>query len=126
MKRISEQAGQTYDERVGATPRTQTDCPQEASTRLQMGKVVGSLPPHHQSQPHRTFPVYQNPRRTALLVSLIDEGAGTRKEEQQTGLAWLVIVDAGEKLTNLISNRLQSQPVLNLPFSKTPIRIDGV
>ena len=37
------------------------------------------------------------------LVSLIDEGAGTRKEEQQTGLAWLVIeLDAGEKLTNLV------------------------
>ncbi len=38
MTRISEQAGQTYDERVGATPHTQTDCPKEALTRLQMEK----------------------------------------------------------------------------------------
>jgi hypothetical protein len=37
------------------------------------------------------------------IISLIDEGAGTRKEEQQSGLAWLTIeLDAGEKLTNLV------------------------
>ena len=37
------------------------------------------------------------------IVSLIEEGPRPHKEEQQTGLAWLVIeLDAGEKLTNLV------------------------
>jgi hypothetical protein len=37
------------------------------------------------------------------LVGLIEEGSGARKEEQQTGLAWLTIeLDAGEKATNLV------------------------
>lgn len=40
MKSISEPAGQTHDARIGssATPHTQTDCPKEALTRLQMEK----------------------------------------------------------------------------------------
>ena len=37
------------------------------------------------------------------IVSLIEEGSGSHKEEQQAGLAWLVLdLDAGEKLTNLV------------------------
>ena len=37
------------------------------------------------------------------IISLIDEEAGTRKEEQQSGLAWLTLeLDAGKKLTNLV------------------------
>ena len=37
------------------------------------------------------------------IVSLIEEGSGTHKEDQQAGLAWLTIeLDAGEKLTNLV------------------------
>ena len=37
------------------------------------------------------------------IVSLIEEGSGSHKDEQQTGLAWLAIeLDAGEKLTNLV------------------------
>lgn len=37
------------------------------------------------------------------IVSLIEEGSGTYKEEQRAGLAWLVIeLDANEKLTNLV------------------------
>jgi hypothetical protein len=36
------------------------------------------------------------------VLSLIEEGPGAHKEEQMSGLAWLVIVDASEKLTNLV------------------------
>jgi hypothetical protein len=126
MKRLSKQAGQTYDERVGATPCTQTDCPKEALTQRQMGKRLVPYLRTTRANPTGHFRFTKIPAGRYYIVSQIDEGVGTRKEEQQTGLAWLVIVDAGEKLTNLISNRLQSQPVLNLPFSKTSIRIDGV
>ena len=47
-------------------PRTQADCPTEALTWLQMEKRLVPLPPHNQSQPHRTFLVHQNLRRPLL------------------------------------------------------------
>jgi hypothetical protein len=63
------------------------------------------LVPHRRTtraNPTGHFRFTKTPAGRYYLVSLIDEGAGTRKEEQQTGLAWLVIVDASEKLTNLV------------------------
>ena len=44
------------------------------------------------------------PARRYYIISLIEEGSGPHKEEQQAGLAWLVLeLDAVEKLTNLVA-----------------------
>ncbi len=106
MTRISEPADQTYDERVGATPRTQTDCPKEALTQLQMEKRLVPYLRTTRANPTGHFRFTKIPAGRYYPISLIEEGAGTRKEEQQAGLAWLVIeldeLDAGEKLTNLV------------------------
>jgi hypothetical protein len=86
-----------------ATPRTPTDCPQEALTRLQTEKRLVPYLRTTRANPTGHFWFTKIPAGRYYLVSLIDEGAGTRKEEQQTGLAWLTIeLDAGEKLTNLV------------------------
>jgi hypothetical protein len=103
MKHIAEQAGQTYDERVGATPRTQTDCPQEALTRLQTEKRLVPYLRTTRANPTGHFWFTKIPAGRYYLVSLIDERAGTRKEEQQADLAWLTLeLDADEKLTNRV------------------------
>ncbi len=99
---ISEPAGQTYDERLGATPRTQTDCPKEALTQLQMEKRLAPYRRTTRANPTGHFRFTKIPAGRYYIVSLIDEGAGPRQEERLVGLAWLVIVDAGEKLTNLV------------------------
>lgn len=52
------------------------------------------------ANPTRHFWFTKIPAGRYYLVSLIEERSGARKEEQLTGLAWLVIeLDAGEKLT---------------------------
>ncbi len=84
-------------------PRTPTDCPQEALTRLQLEK---RLVPHirtTRANPTGHFWFTKIPAGRYYIVSLIDEGAGPRQEERLIGLAWLTIeLDAGEKLTNLV------------------------
>ncbi len=88
---------------TAATPRPPTDCPQEALTRLQTEKRLTPYLRTTRASPTGHFWFTKIPAGRYYLVSLIDEGAGTRKEEQQTGLAWLTIeLDAGEKLTNLV------------------------
>ncbi|THI92309.1 MAG: hypothetical protein CAF41_000405 [Nitrospira sp. CG24A] len=55
------------------------------------------------ANPTGHFQFTKIPARHYYLVSLIEEGSGPHKEEQQAGLAWLVLeLDAGEKLTNLV------------------------
>ena len=84
-------------------PRTPADCPQEALTKLQMEKRLVPYLRTTRANPTGHFWFTKIPAGRYYLVSLIDEGAGTRKEEQQAGLAWLVLeLDAGEKLTNLV------------------------
>jgi hypothetical protein len=72
-------------------------------TQLQTQK---RLPPYlrtTRANPTGHFWFTQIPAGRYYLVSLIEEGPGPHKEEQQTGLASLVIeLDAGEKLTNLV------------------------
>jgi hypothetical protein len=90
-------------ESVTVTPRTPTDCPQEALTRLQMEKRLVPYLRTTRANPTGHFWFTKIPAGRYYIVSLIDEGAGARKEEQQAGLAWLIIeLDAGEKLTNLV------------------------
>ena len=86
-----------------AAPRTPTDCPQEALTRLQMEKRLAPYLRMTRSNPTGHFWFTKIPAGRYYLVSLIDEGAGPRQEERLIGLAWLAIeLDAGEKLTNLV------------------------
>ena len=88
---------------TSATPRTPNDCPQEALTRLQTEKRLVPYLRTTRANPTGHFWFTKIPAGRYYLISLIDEGAGTLKEEQQTGLAWLAIeLDAGEKLTNLV------------------------
>ena len=85
------------------TSRTPTDCPHEALTRLQTEKRLAPYLRTTRANPTGHFWFTKIPAGRYYLISLIDEGAGTRKEEQQAGLAWLAIeLDAGEKLTNLV------------------------
>jgi hypothetical protein len=84
-------------------PRTPTDCPQEALTRLQMEKRLAPYIRTTRANPTGHFWFTKIPAGRYYLVSLIDEGAGPRQEERLVGLAWLAIeLDAGEKLTNLV------------------------
>ena len=88
---------------TAATPRTPTDCPQEALTRLQMEKRLAPYIRTTRANPTGHFWFTKIPAGRYYLVSLIDEGAGPRQEERLVGLAWLAIeLDAGEKLTNLV------------------------
>jgi hypothetical protein len=84
-------------------PRTPTDCPQEALTKLQTEKRLAPYLRTTRANPTGHFWFTKVPAGRYYLVSLIDEGTGTRKEEQLAGLAWLTIeLEAGEKLTNLV------------------------
>ena len=86
-----------------AAPRTPTDCPQEALTRLQMEKRLVPYLRTTRANPTGHFWFTKIPAGRYYLVSLIEEGSGAHKDEQLTGLAWLTIeLDAGEKLTNLV------------------------
>jgi hypothetical protein len=88
---------------TSAAPRTPTDCPQEALTRLQAEKRLTPYLRTTRANPTGHFWFTKIPAGRYYLVSLIDEGAGPRQEERLIGLAWLAIeLDAGEKLTNLV------------------------
>ena len=88
---------------TAATPHSPTDCPQEALTRLQMEKRLLPYLRATRANPTGHFWFTKIPAGRYYLVSLIEEGSGAHKEEQLSGLAWLVIeLDAGEKLTNLV------------------------
>jgi hypothetical protein len=85
------------------TPRTPTDCPHEALTRLQTEKRLIPYLRTTRANPTGHFWFTKIPAGRYYLVSLIDEGVGPRQEERLVGLAWLAIeLDAGEKLTNLV------------------------
>ncbi|TKB64810.1 MAG: hypothetical protein E8D47_11885 [Nitrospira sp.] len=86
-----------------ATPRTPTDCSQEALTRLQVEKRLAPYIRTTRANPTGHFWFTKIPAGRYYLVSLIDEGTGPRQEERLIGLAWLTLeLDAGEKLTNLV------------------------
>ncbi len=85
------------------TPRTPTDCPQEALTRLQTEKRLTPYLRTTKANPTGHFWFTKIPAGRYYLISLIDEGTGPRQEERLIGLAWLAIeLDVGEKLTNLV------------------------
>jgi hypothetical protein len=89
-------------ESTGA-PRTPANCPQEALTRLQTEKRLIPYLRTTRANPTGHFWFTKIPAGRYYLVSLIEEGSGPHKEEQQAGLAWLILeLDAGEKLTNLV------------------------
>jgi len=88
---------------TSAAPRTSTDCPHEALTRLQTEKRLTPYLRTTRANPTGHFWFTKIPAGRYYLVSLIEERSGAHKEEQLAGLAWLVIeLDAGEKLTNLV------------------------
>lgn len=88
---------------TSTAPRTSTDCPHEALTRLQMEKRLAPYLRTTRANPTGHFWFTKIPAGRYYLVSLIEEGSGPHKEEQLAGLAWLVLeLDAGEKLTNLV------------------------
>ncbi|MCG3777001.1 MAG: hypothetical protein JW395_3875 [Nitrospira sp.] len=90
-------------ESITTAPRTPTDCPQEALTRLQTEKRLTPYLRTTRANPTGHFWFTKIPAGRYYIVSLIDEGAGPRQEERLMGLAWLSIeLDAGEKLTNLV------------------------
>ena len=75
----------------------------EALTRFQMEKRFVPYRRTTRANPNGHFRFTKIPAGRYYIISLIDEGAGTRKEEQHAGLAWLTLeLDAGEKLTNLV------------------------
>jgi hypothetical protein len=85
------------------TARPPTDCPHEALTRLQLEKRLVPYLRTTRANPTGHFWFTKIPAGRYYLVSLIEEGSGPHKEEQLTGLAWLILeLDAGEKLTNLV------------------------
>jgi hypothetical protein len=88
---------------AAVAPRVQTNCSQEALTRLQAEKRLVPYIRTTRANPTGHFWFTKIPAGRYYLVGLIEEGSGARKEEQQTGLAWLTIeLDAGEKATNLV------------------------
>ncbi len=90
-------------ESITAAPRTPTDCPQEAVTRLQIEKRLAPYLRTTRANPTGHFWFTKIPAGRYYLVSLIEGGAGGHKDEQLSGVAWLTIeLDAGEKLTNLV------------------------
>jgi len=93
----------TSSENVTTPPRTPTECPHEAITRLQTEKRLTPYLRTTRANPTGHFWFTKVPAGRYYLISLIEGGAGGHKDEQLTGLAWLTIeLDAGEKLTNLV------------------------
>ena len=90
-------------ESVTPAPRTPTNCPHEALTKLQTEKRLAPYLRTTRANPTGHFWFTKIPAGRYYIISLIDEGAGPRQEERLIGLAWLTIeLDAGEKLTNLV------------------------
>lgn len=90
-------------ESVTAAPRTPTNCPHESLTQLWMEKRLTPYLRTTRANPTGHFWFTKIPAGRYYLISLIEEGSGTHKEEQLAGLAWLAIeLEAGEKLTNLV------------------------
>ena len=85
------------------TPRTPTDCPHEALPRLQTEKRLAPYLRTTRANPTGHFWFTKIPAGRYYILSLIEEGSGTHKEEPLAGLAWLILeLDAGEKLTSLV------------------------
>jgi hypothetical protein len=75
----------------------------EALTRLQMEKRLVPYLRTTRANPTGHFWFTKIPAGRYYVLSLIEEGSGAHKEEQQAGLAWLTLeLDVGEKLTNLV------------------------
>ena len=90
-------------ESVTAAPRTPTDCPQEALTRLQTEKRLAPYLRMTRANPTGHFWFTKIPAGRYYIVSLIEEESGAHDDERLEGLAWLVIdLDAGEKVGNLV------------------------
>ena len=90
-------------ESITTAPRTPTDCPHEALTKLQTEKRLAPYLRTTRVNPTGHFWFTKIPAGRYYLVSLVDEGTGSRQEERLIGLAWLTIeLDPGEKLTNLV------------------------
>jgi hypothetical protein len=86
-----------------AAPRTPTDCPHEALTKLQTEKRLAPYLRTTRANPTGHFWFTKIPAGRYYIVSLIEGGSGAHQDEQLAGLAWLVIdLDAGEKVTNLV------------------------
>ena len=86
-----------------AAPRTPTDCPHEALTRLQTEKRLVPYLRTTRANPTGHFWFTKIPAGRYYIVSLIEGESGAHKDEQLAGLAWLVIdLDAGEKVANLV------------------------
>ena len=68
-----------------------------------MEKRLAPYLPTTRVNPTGHFRFTKIPAGRYYIVSLIEEGSGSHKEDQQTGLAWLTLeLDPGEKLTNLV------------------------
>jgi hypothetical protein len=90
-------------ENITPAPRTSTDCPQEALTKLRAEKRLTPYLRTTRANPTGHFWFTKIPAGRYYIVSLIEEGSGAHKEEPLAGLAWLILeLDAGEKLTNLV------------------------
>jgi hypothetical protein len=86
-----------------AAPRTPTDCPHEALTKLQTEKRLTPYLRTTRANPTGHFWFTKIPAGRYYLVSLIEGGSGAHQDEQLAELAWLVIdLDAGEKVANLV------------------------
>jgi len=67
-----------------------------------MEKRLGSYLRTARANPTGHFWFTKIPAGRYYIISLIEEGSGSHKE-QLAGLAWLILeLDAGEKLTNLV------------------------
>ncbi len=90
-------------ESITPAPRTPTDCPHEALTKLQTEKRLAPYLRTTRVNPTGHFWFTKIPAGRYYILSLIEEGSGAHKEEPLAGLAWLTLeLDAGEKLTNLV------------------------
>jgi hypothetical protein len=86
-----------------SAPRTPTDCPQEALTRLQMEKRLVPYLRTTRANPTGHFWFTKIPAGRYYIVSLIDLGSEAHQDKRRAGLAWLALeIDVGEKLTTLV------------------------
>lgn len=86
-----------------AAPRSPTDCPREALTRLRIEKRLAPYLRTTRGNPTGHFWFAKIPAGRYYIVSLIEAASGGHQDERLAGLAWLAIeIDTGEKLTNLV------------------------
>ncbi len=86
-----------------SAPRAPTDCAREALNRLHLEKRLIPYLRTTRANPTGHFWFTKIPAGRYYIVSLLEEGSGTRQDEHPGGLAWLKIdIDAGEKITNLV------------------------